>query len=117
METCEICGGYAEKHHIIYKSQGGLDFDLNYKWLCYDHHRTGSLAPHQNEGINKLYKKEFQEKLEEIFPNDYVTEEELKVLGIKKKDIEKITKKFRIINGSYEKTEVIKRLCGGRFYL
>lgn len=116
METCEICGGYAEKHHIIYKSQGGLDFDVNYKWLCYDHHRTGPLAPHLNEDINKLYKKEFQERLENLFP-EYITEEDLKELGLKKKDIEKICKKFKFYSEGYEKEEVIKRLCGGRYYI
>ncbi len=31
---CEICGDYADVHHIVHRSEGGLDFKLNYKYLC-----------------------------------------------------------------------------------
>lgn len=43
---------FIEKHHIVFKSQGGLDFDLNYKYLDSNSHR-GNLGPHKNKETEK----------------------------------------------------------------
>ena len=45
---CEICGDYADVHHIVHRSEGGLDFKLNYKYLCKKHHRS-KLGPHRDK--------------------------------------------------------------------
>ena len=38
MEICEVkgCNQPGQRHHIVFRSQGGLDFKLNYKYLCPD---------------------------------------------------------------------------------
>ena len=37
-----------ERHHIVYRSQGGLDFEMNYKYLDSNSHR-GINGPHRNK--------------------------------------------------------------------
>lgn len=46
-----------EKHHIVFKSQMGLDFELNYKYLTSEDHR-GNEGPHKNREKNLEYKRE-----------------------------------------------------------
>lgn len=45
MYFCEICNKKADIHHIVHKSEGGFDIELNYMYLCEEHHR-GKLGPH-----------------------------------------------------------------------
>ena len=54
---CEICGDYADVHHIVHRSEGGLDFKLNYKYLCKKHHRS-KIGPHRDKVIDLNYKLE-----------------------------------------------------------
>ena len=56
---CEICGDYADVHHIVHRSEGGLDFKLNYKYLCKKHHRS-KLGPHRDKVVDLNYKLEMQ---------------------------------------------------------
>ena len=46
MKICEVkgCNQPGQRHHIVFRSQGGLDFKLNYKYLCPEHH-TGNESP------------------------------------------------------------------------
>lgn len=37
---CEICGGNAEKHHIVSRGAGGTDEPWNILWLCRFCHRV-----------------------------------------------------------------------------
>lgn len=48
MEICEVpgCGKPGQRHHIVFRSQGGLDIPVNYKYLCPEHH-TGNESPPQ----------------------------------------------------------------------
>lgn len=106
-----------EKHHIIFKSQGGLDFELNYKHLSSEDHR-GNFGPHLNRKVDLHYKRELEIELRKILTDEYYTIEELiDILGLKNKQAYKA---FRIIKktefGIY-KENVIFRLLGGSFYI
>ena len=64
---CEICGKEpAERHHIVFKSQGGLDIDVNFIYLCPEHHR-GPEGPHMCKKTDLMYKQIEQEKLFKMF--------------------------------------------------
>ena len=59
MYNCEICGDKADIHHIIHRSEGGFDIEINYKYLCALHHR-GKNGPHQNQFVDLQYKIDMQ---------------------------------------------------------
>lgn len=116
MGECEVCGRPAERHHIIFRSQGGLDFELNFKDLCFEHHK-GNKSPHCCRKIDIKYKVELQQKLENLLDKEFYTEDEIrKLLGIKKKQADMIFRKLRIYPEGYFKDEIIRRLMGGRLY-
>lgn len=113
---CEVCGREAEKHHIVFRSQGGLDFELNYKMLCFEHHK-GNEGPHSCRKTDLKYKVELQKKLQELLDKKFYSEEEVRsILGINKKQADKIFRRFRIYSEGYDKNEIIMRLMGGRLY-
>ena len=62
MLLCEICNAPADIHHIVHRSEGGLDIKLNYKYLCPQHHR-GKSGPHHSKEVDLKYKLELQNKL------------------------------------------------------
>ena len=101
MYNCEICGDKADIHHIIHRSEGGFDIEINYKYLCALHHR-GKNGPHQNQFVDLQYKIDMQTKLYSILPKEYYSPKEIsQILGIHnnslkrllRKDIKKDTKK------------------------
>lgn len=107
-----------EKHHIVFKSQGGLDFELNYKPLTpYDH--RGPKGPHMCRETDLKYKKEMQRKLEEILVDEFYTEKELiKILGLKPQQAYKAFKKIdKHPDRGMKREDVIRRLMGGKLYL
>ena len=55
MFFCEICNKPADIHHIVHRSEGGLDIEINYKYLCNEHHR-GKNGPHHSIEIDLKYK-------------------------------------------------------------
>lgn len=113
---CEICGRDAEKHHIVFKSQGGLDFELNYKKLCFEHHK-GNDGPHNCRKTDLKYKIELQRKLQDLLTKKYYTEEEIReLIDLNKKQADKIFKRFMLYSEGYDKDEIIRRLMGGRLY-
>ncbi|QUH21094.1 HNH endonuclease [Alkaliphilus sp. B6464] len=114
---CQICGkGNAEKHHIIFKSQGGKNFLLNYKYLCPDHHR-GNISPHKNKQIDIEYKEELQKELEELLTKDhYRLEELINLLGMQKVEAKKTFKHLKQYTEGYNNREIVFRLLGDKFY-
>lgn len=78
MKKCIICGKEGEKHHIIHKDEGGLDYPLNYIYLCKFHHR-GPHGPHEDEAIDEKYKKWLLLTLQNTLPKNYYKMEELKL--------------------------------------
>ena len=105
--------GY-HKHHIVFRSQGGLDFDLNFAFLTPEQHRE---LHDNNHDMDLKLKKELQEKLFQIFKKEtYSLEEIIEELGLKRKQAEKAFKRVDCIGGEYQAEKIIKRLMGGKFY-
>lgn len=100
---------------IIFRSQGGLDFELNYKYLDSESHR-GNLGPHKCKETDLMYKKELQEKLENLLTKEYYNIKELiDLLGLKEVQANRAFRKLLKVNGIDRET-VIRRLMGGRLY-
>ncbi|MGG5463001.1 HNH endonuclease [Clostridium sp. B9] len=113
---CEICGDYADVHHIVHKSKGGLDFNLNYKYLCRKHHRSKS-GPHRDKVIDLKYKLEMQNNLFELFKKDFYTGNEVKkMLGLTPGSLKKLTKDLKLFKEGYSKDDLIFRLMGKKIY-
>ena len=107
-----------EKHHIVFKSQGGLDFELNYKYLTPEQHR-GLKGPHMCRETDLKYKRELQKKLEKTLVNEFYTEKELiQILGLKPEQAYKAFKKLNHHpDRGIKREDVIFRLMGNRNYL
>ncbi|QAA30961.1 HNH endonuclease [Clostridium manihotivorum] len=116
MYCCEVCGKSADIHHIVYKSEGGLDINLNYKYLCHNHHR-GKDGPHRNNIINLKYKVEMQEKLSSILYKDYYTFNELiRVLNINTNCLKKLVKNIKLFKEGYKTDDIIFNIMGKKTY-
>lgn len=108
---------YLEKHHIVYKSQGGLDFELNYKYLTSETHR-GIKGPHRSRATDLKYKRELQSKLETILTDEYYTIEKITdILGLKVRQAQKAFRKVKKYEKGMKREDVIFRLMGNRNYL
>lgn len=116
MDYCEICGKKADIHHIIHRSEGGLDFPLNYKYLCSEHHR-GKKGPHRCEETDLKYKLELQNKLLNILTKEYYTVYELSnILNISNNSFKKLTKNLKLYKEGYLKEDIVFALMGNYFY-
>lgn len=116
MNLCDVCGNKADKHHIIYKSQRGLDYPLNYKYLCANHHR-GREGPHKNIKVDLQYKLELQNKLQTILCNSYYTFDELiNLLNISKNLLKRLSKNLKLYKEGYKSSEIIYLLMGRKIY-
>ena len=116
MFKCEVCGNLADKHHIVYKSQGGIEFPLNFRYLCSEHHR-GNSGPHKNRRLDLEYKLEMQKKLQNILINRYYTAEELEfLLGINKGMIKRLFKDYKQSDKEFKAVDIIFRLMGRKSY-
>lgn len=116
MNRCIICGEQGERHHIVYKNQGGIDIPTNYIYLCSIHHR-GEEGPHKNREMDLKLKKDMQEKLFDILIKDYYNLEEIaKLLKVNPMQLKIVSKDFKQYKLGYKKIEVIKRIMGGKLY-
>ena len=105
-----------EKHHIVFKSQGGLDFELNYKYLSSEDHR-GNDGPHLNKETDLRYKRELEATLRMKLFNDYYSVEELiEILGLNSRQANKAFNKVTKYQEGMKREDVIKRLMGGKLY-
>lgn len=113
---CEICQREGDIHHIIHRSEGGLDFDLNYKYLCPTHHR-GKKGPHKDKFIDLKYKLEMQQKLELTLNKAYYSLNEIyEILHIKKNQLKKMSKNLKLYKEGYSSTDIIFELMGRKQY-
>lgn len=105
------------KHHIVFRSQGGLDFPLNMIELTQEEHE-GIDGPHRNRAVDLAYKKELQRKLFALFPEEeeFSIDEIAEKLGRTKRYFAPRFKKVPMAAGGYSGSEIVKRLMGGRFY-
>ena len=116
MPLCEICNAPADIHHIVHRSEGGLDIELNYKYLCPYHHR-GKDGPHHCKEVDLKYKLELQNKLFYILQKEYYSFKEIaSELNIPKNTLKRITKNLKIYKEGYKKTDIILQIMGGQFY-
>ena len=130
MLKCEICGNPADKHHIVYKSQGGIEFPLNFRYLCTLHHR-GKSGPHKNRRLDLEYKIDMQKKLEDILVKETYSIEELEDLlkinkgmikrlfkedKLKDKGFRKVDINFNQNDKAYSKVDIIFKLMGNKKY-
>ncbi|WP_123054204.1 HNH endonuclease [Clostridium sp. JN-1] len=116
MFKCEVCGKQADKHHIVYRSQGGIDFPINFKYLCSEHHR-GKNGPHKNRQLDLKYKLEMQEKLEKILSKEFYTIDELvTLLKINKGMLKRLLKEYKLYKEGYRRLDIIYRLMGRKLY-
>ena len=116
MFFCEICNKEADIHHIVHKSEGGLDIDLNYKYLCEEHHR-GKNGPHRSLEVDIKYKIEMQNKLYKILSKDFYSSKELSIiLNASINIIKRITKNLKQYKEGFKKEDIIRSIMGGTLY-
>ncbi|MDS0528264.1 HNH endonuclease [Clostridium sp. SHJSY1] len=116
MFFCEICNKKADIHHIIHRSEGGLDIEINYKYLCEKHHR-GKDGPHHSLETDIKYKIELQNKLYNLLPKEYYNSKELgKILDLSVNSLKKITKNIKLYKEGYKTTDIILKLMGNKLY-
>lgn len=100
---------------MIFKSQGGLDFELNYKYLTSEEHR-GINGPHKCKETDLRYKRELQTKLENLLTKEYYNIKELiDILGLKEVQANRAFRKLLKVNG-ISREDALRRLLGGRLY-
>lgn len=116
----EAVPGMLEKHHIVFRSQGGMDYSLNLIQLPSSFHK-GSQGPHNNREIDLLFKRYLQDELFYLFQEEQYTFEQIVRLvsphNKKSKDI--LSKQFNKVKnygGKYKKNDIIRRLMGGKLY-
>lgn len=116
LALCEICNAPADIHHIIHRSEGGLDIQLNYKYLCPYHHR-GKYGPHHCKEVDLRYKLDLQNKLFDVLKKDYYSFKELALqLNIPKNTLKRITKNLKLYKEGYKKSDVIFKIMGEKLY-
>lgn len=116
MYFCEVCNKKGDVHHIVFKCENGIDFPLNYKYLCPEHHR-GKYGPHKNKSIDLKYKLQMQEKLFQILPKKYYKIEELcLLLQLNKSFLKKLFKNLKLYKEGYFKEDAILKLMGNKLY-
>lgn len=114
MKPCEICGRPGQRHHIIYRSHGGMNIDLNYAYLCPEHH-TGPAGVHGgNADLNELLKLRLQKDLERIFSREtYHLREIAEMIGYDRRRLGKRMKNVRNTCGEYAREDIIRFFMGG----
>ena len=114
--NCEVCGGNGDIHHIVYRSRGGLNFELNYKYLCRIHHR-GINGPHKNKIIDYEYKLEMQDKLYSTFTKKYYSINSInEILDLSISSRKKIQTELFLYKEGYKNSELIFFLMGKHHY-
>lgn len=105
------------KHHIVFRSQGGLDFDLNLIEMTMEEHE-GDAGPHRNREKDLVLKKELQSKLFKLFPvaGVFTIEEISEKLGRTKRYFEPHFRKVPCQNGLYRSEDIVRKLMGGKLY-
>lgn len=118
MEPCEVpgCKNMGQRHHIVFRSHGGLDISVNFKYLCADHH-IGDKGPHKDRLIDLQYKQAMQERLFNMLTADtYTIKEIAQLIGYDRNRLEKRFKRVPSRAGVYEREDIVRALMGGRLY-
>lgn len=117
MNRCVICGSPGDTHHIIHKDEGGLEYPMNRIILCDRHHR-GLSGPHRNSHVDMKYKRELQEHLMNLFPEDFYREEEIRQTAQLSNSLTRtLVKTLKIYKEGYRKVDIIDFLMSGHLIL
>lgn len=119
MKPCEYpgCSSMGQQHHIVFRSQGGMNIDINYAYLCPAHHTGTKAAVHNNREFDLRLKRNMQEELFRKFTDDEYTIEKIsKIIGYDKRRLDKRFRKVRQRAGTFQKEDIIRELMGGRLY-
>lgn len=119
MEQCQVqgCRCPGQKHHVVFRSQGGLNISTNYRYLCIRHHSDGKEAVHNNREFDLRLKREVQNEYYIMFTEEeYTIEQIAKVISYNKARLEKRMKAVQQRAGKYKREDIIRFLMGGRLY-
>lgn len=113
MTRCIVCGEPGDKHHIIHKSEGGLETPLNLINLCEEHHR-GFMGPHRDPDVDMRYKLGMQNNLEALFSSKYYSAMEIRSMSqLSNSSMKKFMKTNRLHKEGYDRNDIIYFLMGG----
>lgn len=113
---CAVCGSRGDIHHIVHRREGGLNFNLNYKYLCRSHHR-GLNGPHKNKIIDYTYKLEMQDMLYSTFGKEFYSITQInEILGLSINSRKKIKDSLFLYKEGFKKSELIYFLMGQKTY-
>ena len=113
MTRCIVCGEPGDRHHIIHKSEGGLETPLNLISLCPEHHR-GFMGPHRNSDVDMHYKLEMQNNLENLFSSKYYSAMEIRSMSeLSNSSMKRFMKNNRLHKEGYDRNDIIYFLMGG----
>jgi hypothetical protein len=113
--------GPEEKHHIVFRSHGGIDSDLNLIRLPMAFHK-GPNGPHQNKAADLILKLSLQDRYFELFSRKYYSLEEIvRMINPHNKKsrlaIEKQVKKQNVCTSKgYRREDIVRTLMGGKIY-
>lgn len=117
MRPCEICGRPGQCHHIIFRSHGGMNIELNYAWLCADHHTVLPDSVHRCRAFDLLLKTRLQRNLEELFREpEYGVSKIAKLVGYDRRRLACRMKRVPKHCGKYRREDVITFFMGGKLY-
>jgi DNA-binding CsgD family transcriptional regulator len=103
-------------HHIVFRSQGGLDLQANMTELSYEQH-LGNKSPHRDREVDISLKTDLQNTYYNLFSNDnYSIKEIAEILKKSEKYIFKHFRKVKNFAGIYQKEDIIRKLMGGKLY-
>ena len=113
--------GPAENHHIIFRSHGGGDYDLNLIRLPMAFH-TGPNGPNKYRDTDLVLKLKLQEELFGLLSEEYYnTADVIRILSPHNKKsrtaLQKQIQKQNICTSKgYKREDIIRTLMGGKLY-
>lgn len=117
MRPCEVCGKPGQRHHIVFRSHGGLNIEVNYCYLCAWHHIDGPDAPHKNRAADLALKLREQRDLQNMFwCKTYRIAEIAEIIGMSRRTLARKMRNVPAVLGEYRREDIIKFIMGGRLY-
>lgn len=112
-----MCGCPGQRHHIVFRSQGGMNIELNYAYLCAAHHTGRADSVHKSRAFDLLLKIRMQRKLEELFCDpEYGVCKISKLIGYDRRRLACRMKAVPKHAGKYRREDIIRFFMGGRLY-
>lgn len=108
----------SHKHHIVFRSQGGLDIEMNYHMFQGYEDHEGPGSPHQCREKDLELKTGLQSEYFELFGDkeEYTIEEIAQKLGKSRNYIEKNFRRVQNWCQIYKREDIIRKLMGGKLY-